>query len=302
MRVSYVTGSSEKIASFRYRIQEPSKELLRMGIRTTIDRLADKEAEIVLFSKHWTFNDYSYAQFCKLRGQRVVFDICDDHFSHEKLRPHYLRMAELAHIITVNSETMKEVVQKEVSRDAVVIPDPVLTAHVPYEYGRPERGLWFGQKMNFPGLCEVYPEDSKRPLLVISPNITNPPQHLLQEEVQAVGWSPTALDEFGGRASYAVLPYRQGKNAKSANRVLEALNIGLPVLTDRIPSVAALGEHGIFDLKTLGGFEAGVEAIFNAATTGDLEADMEKAQTMVHEKYSPQVVTRLWADLFRSLA
>lgn len=302
MRVSYVSQSSEKIASYRYRIQAPSKELLRTGIKTTIGRLADKEAEVVVFSKHWTFNDYSYALFCKLRGQRIIFDICDEHFSNEKLRPHYLRMAELGHIITVNSETMAEVVLKETGRAAVVIPDPVLSTRQAFDPERPERGLWFGQKMNFFGLCEVYPEGCKRPLLVVSPNIQNPPPHLIHDEVQAVGWNPNILDEIGTEASYAVLPYRQGKNAKSANRVLEALNLGLPVLTDRIPSVVVLGESGIFDIRTLGGFEAGVNEINRLTKEGEMQEEIQKAQALIDEKYSPQAVAKQWNTLFRGLA
>lgn len=302
MRISYVTSSTEKIASFRYRIQTPSKELLRSGVVSSIGRLADAEAQIVVFSKHWTFNDASYALFCRHRGQRVLFDICDDHFGNERLRSHYLRMAEVAHLLTVNSESMHETVLRETGRESTVIPDPVLSQRLPYNPERELRGLWFGQKMNFLGLAEVYPKDCKEPLLVISPNIANPPEQLCHEEVHVMPWSPKALDDVQDKAGYALLPYRQGKDAKSANRVLEALNIGLPVLTDTIPAVALLRGHGVYDLREEGGLLKGLEMLRTLKGKDALRGEVEKAQALIDEKYSPQAVAKEWLTIFRVLA
>lgn len=291
MNLSYVTTGHEGIASFRYRIQEPAMHLHKHGVFPTISNKAHEDAKVVLFSKHWTSNDVSYARFCKLRGQRVIYDICDDHF--DTMPEHYNAMCSIADTITVNSEAMATRVKEATGRDAVVIPDPVLSPRGDYKQGEP-RLLWYGQKMNIQGLYDVYPKDVQLPMEVIVPSRLEPPEHFNRPWLTWTQWHKDIIEEAAQRATIAVLPYRQGKDAKSANRVLEALWSGLCVCTDPIPSVQEIKTDCIFDLSK-GSLQEGVQFF----TSRSFAEEMGLIQKWIEWKFSPDAVTKQWAKVIK---
>ncbi len=294
LNVSYVTTGHEGIASFRYRIAAPVRELQKHMILPEVSTKANKKANIAVFSKHWTYNDASYANFCRIRGQKVVYDICDDHFEG-RMREHYLRMVDAADLITVNSSTMQERVLKCTGRESVIIEDPVLSPHGRYDPNKVGALIWYGQVQNLQGMYDVYPEGCGIPLVVAMPQqMTQPPPKMIAECIQYVPWHKDIIPELAGGAIAAILPYRQGKPAKSANRVLEALWSGIPVLTDPLPAVAHLA-HGIRYLTS--DFNSDIQNIL----ANDMTREMQYAQDYIQEKYSPEVIGGQWANVFRSL-
>jgi hypothetical protein len=292
MRISYVTTSTPNIASYRYRVLSPTKYLEKKGFIVQVDRVADPRADIVVFGKHWNSNDWSYAQFCRKRGQRVIFDVCDDHFGHQKYSAHYYRMASVAHLISVNSEAMVRVVEENTSRQAVYIPDPVLTKQVPYDPEKLVSLLWYGQRMNLQGLLDVYPKGCKTPLEIVTLHPFELPEKMRHGGVTLSPWHEDCIQEAAIRNSAALLPYRQERPAKSANRVLEALNCGLPVITDRIPAVASLGYSGIFDLQH------DLMETIRSLEVLDLSEDMRIVQKMISLLYSEEAVGKQWEKFF----
>lgn len=298
LAISYVTTGHDNIASFRYRIACPSNILAKKGIRPVIDPKADPKASVVCFSKHWTYNDWSYAKFCRLRGQKVIFDVCDDHFQKEGLKEHYLRMVDVANVVTVNSETMRQTVLEATGRDSIVIHDPVLSPRQEFKGVLPLHLVWYGQVMNLQGLFDVYTEELEYPLEIVIGAPVNPPEHFKKDHVSWTQWHKDVIAQVAKKATVALLPYRQGKDAKSANRVLEALWSGMPVITDRIPSVAALGDNGIIDLKEAGGLPQAITQMYLRG----MDKEVPEAQSLIAKTYSPEAVGSQWENLIRSLA
>ena len=296
MKISYVTTSTDNIASYRYRVLAPAQYLRNNSCSVSIDRLADKKASIVLFGKHWNSNDWSYAEMCRQRGQKIVFDICDDHFNHKRYGAHYRRMLDVAHVITVNSEAMAHIVEQFTNKITYVIPDPVLTEQVPYDPSKPLSLMWYGQRMNLQGLLDAYPVGCTVPLEIFTLHPFDLPEHMRHSGIKLSQWHENCIQEGAARNSAALLPYRQEKVAKSANRVLEALNCGIPVLTDRIPSVANLGFQGVLDLK------AGTQACLESLKVLDLSEDIRQAQKMINLAYSRDAIGQKWEELFLSIA
>lgn len=295
-KVSFVTGGNEGIASFRYRVLAPAQFLHQHLIQATVSSQAAPDAFATVFSKHWTYNDWSYAWFCRSRGQKVFFDICDDHLE-DNLSDHYLRMIDVADTLLCNSEMMAERIKQVTGRTAVVIEDPVISRRMDYDKNKPMRALWYGQSMNAQGLFDVY--TGKYPLEVAVPgNKFQPPEHFNSELVNYSQWHPGIVGEAAQRNSVALLPYRQGKNAKSANRVLEALWCGLPVATDPIPAVEDLGKDGIRYL----GIDHAESEIVQIMYDTDFTEEIERAQKLIQAKYSPEAIAAKWALALRGVA
>jgi hypothetical protein len=293
-KVSFVTGGHEGMASFRYRVLAPTQFLGQHLIKCTVSSQADPEANAVVFSKHWTYNDWTYARFCKERGQTVVFDICDDHFD-DNLNEHYYRMCDVADRLICNSEVMRQRIFSVTGMKAIVIEDPVISRQQLYSQDKPASALWYGQSMNLPGLYEVYTGNYNLEVAV-PPNAKLDPV-LDNTRVSLVAWHPAIVGEAAGRNSVAVLPYRQGKEAKSANRVLEALWCGLPVVTDPIPAVVDLGKNGILYF----GEDVSNDSLMDFIESTDFTTEMQEAQKMIQEKYSPEVIAGKWAAALRGV-
>lgn len=295
INVSYVTSGNENIASFRYRVLAPAKGLVQHFIKPSIGRLATKESNVVVFSKHWTYNDWSYAKFCKLRGQKVIFDVCDDHFDG-KLSDHYRRMVDVADGITCNSKTMSAIIHEKTGRDSEVIVDPVLSPRIEPNFQPQPNLLWYGQAMNIQGLYDVYTKDCLYPLEVVVPGNLNPPEHFQAPWITWVPWHKDVIPEAATRNNIAILPYRQGKDAKSANRVLEALQCGMMVLTDPIPAVVELGKNGIRYL------DKPLNEVIDSIKGSDCTFEILESQKIIDATYSQEVIAAKWAHVFRSLA
>lgn len=295
-KVSFVTNGNESIASYRYRVLAPAQFLNQHFISATVDAQAHPESFAVIFSKHWTYNDWSYARFCKARGQKVFFDICDDHFESD-LSDHYNRMVQVADVLICNSKVMQERIKEVTGKDSIVIEDPVISIRQDYNKDKPFFALWYGQVMNIQGLYDVYTGEYPLEVAVPSHKI-DPPEQFNKGAVRWVQWHPGIVGEAASRTSMALLPYRQGKNAKSANRVLEALWCGLPVATDPIPAVEELGKDGIRYL----GQDCAPESLMEYMQNMDFTEEMQKAQKMIQAKYSPETIAGKWASALKGLA
>jgi glycosyltransferase involved in cell wall biosynthesis len=288
-KISYVTTGNPNIASFRYRIVAPASFYEEQGYQAVIGSSAEEEAPIVVFSKHWTWNDWSYAKFCSLRGQGVIYDIFED-----KLADHYRRMVSVADVLTCNSERMRQRIQEVYKRDAIVIPDPVLSVQKMYNREARPGLLWYGQGKNIEGLYEVYTKDCSFPLTVVVPGRLEPPEYMNAPQITWTQWHPHVIEEQAPLNSIALLPYRQDKNAKSANRVLEALWNGLPVLTDPLPAVEEINSGAVFYIENTQQQAEGISQM-------DLSDEMSETQRIIKEKYSPEVVSRMWTTVFDGL-
>lgn len=287
--VSFVTHANLGTASFRYRIAVPANALVEKGCKVFVGVKADPSSETVVFSKYWTSNDVSYAQFCRLRGQQVIFDICDDHFETE-YRQHYLDMLKNCTHVVANSTEMQIRIKDQTGLDALLVEDPVTMPPQEFRGGDPSM-CWYGNPQNVKGLVDAYPLDcgihievAHSPLMKFDPKI----QEVAGKTMHFTTWHPDIIAEFAQRHNIAFLPYRQGKNAKSPNRILEAIQSGMFVMADIIPSAAEI--PGVWDLSK--GFNEGIERYLSHGKE-DVDAGKEYITRFYPDKIADQ-----WIEVF----
>lgn len=200
-------GPDESTASGRYRNIMPFRWLHERGWREGND--------LLIVSKHAWSIDFT-AGFA-----RYIFDVCDDHF-HTEWRDHYVTHCKKAARVICNSNEMKRVIHRETGVDAIVIPDP-------YEYPRaePHTGgyLFYGRKWNLPPLWRVLPLLPPGALEVVA-DLDDP---------QVTPWSHKNMRRAFRDAGIVLIPATERK-AKSANRLIEAINNGCFVCAEPIPA------------------------------------------------------------------
>lgn len=280
MKVGYFVAEDPKLASFRYRVMIPARELRRMGFETTYG-----VGDVTLFTKHWDAAEADVAKRLADNGGRVVFDICDDHFRTEH-RAHYLRMCEIAHAITCSTPYLADRIREETGREATPITDP-------YEYplaaprlrsGSALKLLWYGHSSNraswekLRGLVD-------RKLLVCSD---------LRPDFECLFalWNREMMAPMFHWSDVVVLPVADTEKArgKSPNRLVEAVRQGRFVVANPIPSYEGYGMWLGEDIREgLAWVDANPEMAI---------VRVRDAQNKVEAFHSPRVVASHWRRVF----
>lgn len=132
MKIGYCVPVLPSLASYRLRVEIPSKHL---GIPH-----AYGVGDVTFF-----FKNGSPEVARRLQGP-IVYDVVNAHFDD----PDYRKMIERADVITCSSWVMAEMIYKAFGREAVVIADPYENEEKP---ARVEGGvLWFGHQANLASL------------------------------------------------------------------------------------------------------------------------------------------------------
>lgn len=294
------------------------------------DDVADR-FDCVVFQKAYTRADLALAERLVERGRRVVFDLCDNHFYNPAGDPELAKRAErlremlpLAHAITVSSPTLAVVVadlagiQATVVDDALeVLPGSAMARRLRQLTRPPGKGrrgrlrlVWQGQVGT-----EVPPSGlvGMRALVPILERL----DRTLPLSLTVISNSRDAFDRFVGRPSFparylqwrpATFPYLFTQHdvyvlpvdanpftvAKTANRVVLSLLLGVPVVADEIPSYRELGEWMLFD-----DWETHVRAYRDDSAL--VERHVQGAQTHIRSVYTPERVVEQWSAVLRSV-
>ena len=264
IRVCYLP-LSPTIASARLRGIIPARELHKSGFLVSAD--TKTAADWLVLSKHGWSEDFSP------NHKRILFDVCDNHFGTDK-GAHYVKWCRRADKVTCNTPAMAAVIERETGVKAVVIPDPYEGPELAPKCNRPL--LWFGHKSNLSDLLPWL--DRIGPTVIVS---NHPAEWVTQ-------WSPENMAEAFKITGLTVIPTGE-KQAKSANRAIEAIRAGHFPVCGRLPAYEELG-LGCDDIA------AGVEAAL-----ADPEATMARVaslQDRVRAEFSPQRIGELWAECF----
>lgn len=262
--ISFIHSGDASMASYRYRVEIPSRLL-----NTKIN---DLSADIVVFSKP-AKEDVQAARAIQLSGRKVIADFCDDHFDQE----HYRELALIADELVCPTETMAGEIAHHVFRQAAIIPDP-------YEFPEEEPHcngvnlLWFGHGSNLPGLLKVIRTLDDYPLMIVS----NHPM--------AMPWSHGEMLSQFALADIVILP--KTADYKSPNRAIEAVRQGCFVVAEPHPSLADIPVWQ-------GNIKEGIEwARLNPrlANIKTLEC-----QNFIRERYSPKTQATAWKNLFEKV-
>jgi hypothetical protein len=322
MRVSWITfGAPQRlndgrltsdIASLRYRVLSPIAHLgqgyrhrvIHMNDQTSeTDRAAALEANLLIFSKSFLPANEHLAERAKAIGIGVIFDICDHHFEHPQFGRHYRAMTEVADRVICNTEAMAQAAAPYANSAPTVIADP-------YEGQRGEarfaphdrlRLLWFGHPTNLDSLDQAAPDliayAARRPAELTILTQPNPNLPRAAERLGAAGlptvvkpWSQTAQWVELAACDVVIIPSlpTAAKHVKSANRMIEALWAGRPVVAQPMPAYEPFAQWTPIR-PTLSEGLAKLEAD-PAGRTVFIEA----AQAYIADAYDPAVIGRQW--------
>lgn len=260
MRIAFLPLASRH-ASGRLRCIIPAQQLARLG--HTIETSPSAPVDWLVLSKH------GWPPF-ERRGERVCFDVCDDHFDHTKHGPHYRHWVERADLVTCNSAAMRERIKAVSGRDAVLLDDPYESDEKPPKCHEPL--LWFGHPINY---CDLAPILPKLPETVVVSGAS----------IEGANeWSPATMARAWEWCGLVVLPTGP-KQCKSANRAVESLRNGLYPVCGPLPAYAELG---------LGTQDIPGEVRHWLAYPEDTKSEIRRLQGVIRDRFSPETVGREW--------
>lgn len=277
------------MASTRYRAALPGHALVALGHDVSIGYPRD-DADVTVFSKHFSPND---VDLIRRQSGRRVMDVCDDHFQTQH-REHYLRMIELADVVTCSTSRMAEVIKEEAGVDALVVPDPYEFPELPphRSFRAKPRLLWFGHAVNLDTLEPLIWSLKDYDVKLVCNKL--PPRFDLNW-IRYEPWGFEAMTNSFDRCDLVFLPTspkQRRKSVKSHNRPLEAIRQGRYVVMGHLPSYEQFGEWMYVGDNVK-------EAIDRAVQEPERCAErVREAQAFIRSRYSPEVVARYWLRAF----
>jgi hypothetical protein len=332
MRVSWIAfgpsirgrdGSiSSEIASLRYRVLAPMRELDGAGFEhrlTTITadtpdaaRTQAAHADVLVFSKSFLVSNEALAQHARSLGARVVFDVCDNHYRHPAYGEHYRRMSSLADQVICNTAEMAAVAAPFCAVAPVVIADPYEgpRGSPRFSPGQVPRLLWFGHPSNLDSLQESLPDlvafSSAQPIALtlltqLSEGVASVCRQVSDRTagrlaMSAKPWSLAAQWLELAACDAVIVPSLDSpeKRVKSANRMVEALWAGRPVVAQPMPAYRAF-EPWAPASPTL---SEGCRRLLSKPSR--IAGLISEAQRYIEDRFAPAVVAAQWANVLEA--
>lgn len=290
LKICFVLYAGPEMASTRYRAVVPGKVLGKHGFHVIAGE-PDPNFDVFIFSKHFNPADPEIAKVLKSKGKTIIYDVCDYHFEG-KHRDHYLRMCEIAHVITCTTEPMQDYIKEFTGRHATVVPDPVEfpEAKVRFDPEDPIRLFWYGNTLNLDTLVPIIPDIEGMTLTVVTTR---------EVEFNRVGstycrtWSPTAMFEGFINSDIVIMPTLtddRRKLVKSHNRVSEAIRQGHYVCAGHLPSYEQFAPW-----MHLGNVREGIN--WALANPEKVRENIARAQDYVAANFDPNVIGQRWKDV-----
>ena len=190
-------------------------------------------------------------------GGRVILDYTDNHLGHQSvMTAFYSQAVSIAQRIVVPSEGMRAALPSALQTRVTVIPDALEYEPVPPRQTSTKIGVWFGHGSNVPYLLDYFRQHGVAHYfdsLIICTDATtlaaiSRSQALkCMPPVRGIVWSVENQRKALLAADFAFLPvglHDPKKAGAGSNRLVTALCLGLPVLTQRLNSYASF--DGLF--------------------------------------------------------
>lgn len=306
------------LASTRYRVLIPMRQLMRKGYPVHVQTFSDKNAtgswtapEIVVVSKTLNPKHIESVRTMQQGGARLVVDICDNHFTHPEFGPYHRELIAIADEVVASTLQMASVIAQETGREPIVVGDPCEGERGNAGFAPEARLklLWFGHATNMDTLVAALPAlsnlASKHPLQL---EIITSPDHRLQEIVEQVAhqgdglalkitpWTPEATWRGIAFCDIVIIPTLENdrKAVKSPNRLVESLWGGRFVVAGSIPSYQEFSDWvWIGDDLT-----AGIE--WAISHPGEVVDRIKAAQDYISTHYSASAVAQAWEKIFEA--
>jgi hypothetical protein len=215
---------------------------------------------------------------------KSVWDVTDDHYDNKILRDYYLTVPHLVDVVTCTTPVLAERIKLETGVTAVVIPDPVEFVRKAPRITQPNKLFWYGHQSNLQALFDLRLDHS----VLIVTNTDEPWCFPYNAENMNMGFK---------WCDAVIIPSKETgsgprKNAKSSNRMTEAINAGRFVIANHVPSYEGWN-------MWLGDIEEGIEWLRN--NQEEALCRLQAAQDKVTALLAPQVIARQWKALFDSI-
>lgn len=243
----------------------------------------------------------------KDQNSHVIIDYTDHHLFAETPASNFYREAlPLADTILTSSRKLCAHISESTGREAVMIEDPVEVAIQPPRVGMGKlRTLfWFGHASNLPYLIEYLRDRYRSRIecrLIIMTNLLPLPEnyisalnrpHLDKLEINVVRWSLPDMQAAANLSDVCIIPAGVNdprKNGASANRLLTALAMGLPVAADDLDSY-----------RPFSGYFSDLQKVEIEALLDQPEAafpSVLSAQDLIRREYTIESAKQHWKKL-----
>ena len=314
------------VASVRYRCLMPLNVLQEAGYQVELyshDRLTEYRA--VIFSKLYDQNNIAIAKQLKAQGSQIILDICDNHLynpyglaDYKLVRDNLLEMLALCdEVVCASDELAKQLMlEAGLTRRPTVIGDgiEVLPANdsTPLSHSSADyKLLWFGNhgspnaKCGMQDLLTIQTElESLGRKHSIELHVASNNAELYESCIKPMAL-PTRYHEWHYDTFYSIIrsadavliPISQNQfsRCKTNNRLVTALNYGVPVIADSIPSFEEFSRFAVLD-DWAGGFD---KLIYES---DDLKAKTEEGMQYVQSNWSIETVAKSWVRFVEGIA
>ena len=280
--IGWITGADESYASFRFRCQAPMHYLENNGYSVGRGR-----GDITIVLKDCLERPEEILQHKE--STVLIWDVCDDHFDTER-GPYYRRMCELVHHVTCSTPVLARKIEEETGVKATVISDPLEYERKPPVVRGPMNVLWYGHSSNMRALYAIGKDLQGYTVRGISTGEIKTPgirpwSH--QAMMEGLEWCDVVIIPIGERTEK-----QPAKEAKSPNRMTEAINAGRYVVANDMPAYRGFRMY-------LGDIAEGLQWL--KTYPKECLLDLQMAQMMVTERHSPAVIGKQWMDYLNSI-
>jgi hypothetical protein len=329
LRIGWIpTSQDSRIASARLRCALPSLYLRKAGWRSEVfEESRAGSYDVVVFQKVYDKDRLALAERLRQRGTATIFDLCDNHFYNPDDLPQLAeradrlrRMLDLVSAVSVSTEALAELVADRsptVIDDALdpITPSPLGRARSWARYrlgmGRRIRLVWFGNAgtesppfglAHLPRINSTLEElAARRPLsLTVISNSRSAYERAVASAsfpTRYVEWNAGTFRRAFPDHDICVLPIEPNPFTlcKTANRVALSLQLGVPVVTDPIPSF-----EDFAPFVQLGHWP---ESLERYADDAELRAThVREGRRYIASTYTPERVVAQWSALFERVA
>lgn len=191
-------------------------------------------------------------------GRRTILDYTDHHCRPESpLSDFYTEAVNKADAVVCSSKKLAELLKESQGIDAVLVDDPIEVPIVEPRRAENQQktALWFGHASNLKYLIDFLAQDyepSERLRLIVMSNAWPFPSEYAEIlgkvdiDIVAVPWSLSDMIAAAGLADMCWIPSNINdprKSGASANRLLTALALGLPVAADPLDSYRSFDRY-----------------------------------------------------------
>lgn len=253
---------NSQLASIRLRTSVAAEAAQNLNYQINLsDGHSNKYTDLIVVGKVTNFNDDKRPERwtqriikAKTSGGKIIIDYTDHHIERNTaIGDFYRKSINYADAVVCSSEQLKNSIVNYFKGPILVIEEPIDVSIIPpkEKNNAIKNMLWFGHASNLPYLFEcllnTFNIDIHARLIIMTNAYPFPKEYsnllstdtLKNIEINVVPWSTNELIQASKISDFCILPtgYKDSKKAgASSNRLITALALGMPVLSDHLIS------------------------------------------------------------------